>query len=162
MLFVTNVECRCIMHAFVNVGGRTKENMFYKTEEREWEFYTFFIMFCQTERVCSIFRFMDSEGEHFCFLLFLYKISFIFSFVRLYIYFHVFTFFVLSLLLDFLLRVNKQWTRGVARFILFVPKINFSSLFCLLLICTFPKNGASTIKRMPTEFSCPFVWIVCW
>lgn len=122
--------------------------------------YTFFIMFCQTERVCSIFRFMDSKGEHLFF--FLYKISFTFfsvranacSFLRVYVYFHVFTFFPLtqlfflficpfSSLLDFLfaaLRVNKQRTRG-PRFILFVSKINFPCLFCLLLICTFPKRS---------------------
>lgn len=55
-----------------------------------------------------------------------------------------------SSLLDFLfaaLRVNKQRTRG-PRFILFVSKINFSCLFCLVLICTFPKKEHSTANQL--------------
>lgn len=170
------------MHAFVNVSGRTKMNMFYKTKRRESErvLYIFYYVLSNRKSLFD-FSFYGFQGRTFLFSSLFFVRNQLYFFprvltlirllVRLYIYFHVFTFFFpqffVFIYLSFLRRCwifFCEWISNgrVARFSLFVPKINFSSLFCLLLICTFPQNGASTIKRIPTKFCCPFVWIVGW
>lgn len=175
------VECcvvcyksRCIMHAFINVSGlrkwETTNDVLQNQVESESESEFIHFLLCSVKQKEFVrFFVLWIPRENICFSpFFLHKISFTFylcvnaySFLRLYIYFHVFTFFLLVLILficPFCLRVNKQPTRGPFHFIYVKDKF-----FCAYFVsCWFALSQKWSIRRYkctPTEFSCPFVWI---